>query len=161
MTLCILIQLQMASEFLYATSDTIQEEKTRKVLNGIPNVISLNAYHHMHKMNKSDEVNKKVNYARLFAIVPLMLNLLKSGSTFRGSSWVCCIPRAWCLRLQPEKKRHYQLCVLVLAEGMGELWCGCRIHTAQSHVRVPVHFASGFPCNTCSVVRGFLHITSL
>lgn len=33
----------MAPEFLHATPDTIQEEKNRKILNGIPNMISLNA----------------------------------------------------------------------------------------------------------------------
>lgn len=112
-------------------------------------------------INLIKEVNKNINYTQLFAMVPLMLNLLKSGPTFRGSSWVCLIPRAWCLLLEPEKESHYQLHVLVWAEGIWELWCGYRTHAAQSHVSVPVYFASGFTCNTCSVIRGFLHITSL
>lgn len=112
-------------------------------------------------INLIKEVNKNINYTQLFAMVPLMLNLLKSGPTFRGSSWVCRIPRAWCLLLEPEKESHYQLHALVWAEGIWELWCGYRTHAAQSHVSVPVYFASGFTCNTCSVIRGFLHITSL
>lgn len=152
----------MELEFSHATSDTIQEERTRKILNGIWNVISSNAYHQMHKCNKSDKGSKQEHKLhQLFAMVPLMLNLLKSGPTFRGSSWVCRIPRAWCLLLEPEKESHYQLHVLVWAEGIWEIWCGYRTHAAQSHVSAPVYFASGFTCNTCSVIRGFLHITSL
>lgn len=49
----------MELELSHATSDTIQEERARKILNGIWNVISSNAYHQMEKCNKSDKGSKQ------------------------------------------------------------------------------------------------------
>lgn len=136
--------------------------KQEKIVNGIPNMISINAYHHMHKCNKSDKGSNPES-----KIHPLICNSAINAQSpqvwthFQRLRLRMLIPRGWCLRLHPEKESHYQLHVLVGAEGTWELWCGCRLHAAQSHVRVPALFASGFTCNTCSIVRGFLCITSL
>lgn len=111
----------------------------------------------MHKCNISDKASKQESKPR-----PVICNGAINAKSpqvqthFQRLKLSVRIPRAW-----SQIKTHDQLHILLWEEGMWELWCGCRIHTAQSHVRLPVYFASGFTCNTCSVVRGFLCITSL
>lgn len=109
------------------------------------------------------EVNKKARYHQLFATVPLMLNLLKSEPILRSSGSDCWNTMYPCLMLQPEKDRHYQPHVLISNAFRQDLWCGNRIHAAQFHVSIPVYIPVGscFTYNICSIIRGFLHITSL